>query len=313
MGDARDPFGTVEIGDQEDPKTLGQAAMQSGVAKLCMEANYEPGAGHAARLRPGADDRALRRRPAGAADPEGQRASWRGPRRSRTARTPASWCASSSSARTCTYGRGALRRDQRGRPPGLHRGLSASVHRALAVRSGEHGRQHAGRDPRRRGRARLKIQIMAKGGGCENRSKYKMLTPAAGVEGVKALVIECVKTAGPDACPPLSCGRRGRRHVREGGPPVEEGAVPRAGLAEPRSRRRRAGEGAARARQPARHRPPGLRRRHDRVRHPHPVPVPHHVAPGRGDHRVPRPPAQGGGAVTVDRERPTGSRSEPRR
>src|SRR4026208_634973 len=31
--------------------------------------------------------------------------------------------------------------------------------------------------------AHLKIQIMAKGGGCENRSKYKMLTPAEGGDG----------------------------------------------------------------------------------------------------------------------------------
>ena len=54
--------------------------------------------------------------------------------------------------------------------------------------------------------AALKIQIMPKGGGCENRSKYKMLTPAEGVEGVKAWVIECIKTAGPDACPPLVAG-----------------------------------------------------------------------------------------------------------
>ena len=54
--------------------------------------------------------------------------------------------------------------------------------------------------------ARLKIQIMPKGGGCENRSKYKMLTPAEGVEGAKAWVIECIKTAGPDACPPLVAG-----------------------------------------------------------------------------------------------------------
>ena len=54
--------------------------------------------------------------------------------------------------------------------------------------------------------ARLKIQIMPKGGGCENRSKYKMLTPAEGVEGAKAWVIECIKTAGPDACPPLIAG-----------------------------------------------------------------------------------------------------------
>ena len=52
----------------------------------------------------------------------------------------------------------------------------------------------------------LKIQIMAKGGGCENRSKYKMLTPADGTEGVKAWILECIKTAGPDACPPLIAG-----------------------------------------------------------------------------------------------------------
>ena len=54
--------------------------------------------------------------------------------------------------------------------------------------------------------AQLKIQIMAKGGGCENRSKYKMLTPAEGTPGVKDWVLECVKTAGPDACPPLVVG-----------------------------------------------------------------------------------------------------------
>ena len=54
--------------------------------------------------------------------------------------------------------------------------------------------------------AELKIMVMAKGGGCENRSKYRMLTPAEGLEGVKDWIIECVKTAGPDACPPLLIG-----------------------------------------------------------------------------------------------------------
>jgi len=54
--------------------------------------------------------------------------------------------------------------------------------------------------------AELKVAIMAKGGGCENRSKYTMLTPAAGIDGVKDFVIECVRTAGPDACPPLVLG-----------------------------------------------------------------------------------------------------------
>ena len=54
--------------------------------------------------------------------------------------------------------------------------------------------------------ATLRIMIMAKGGGCENRSKYTMLTPAAGLPAVKDYIIECVKTAGPDACPPLILG-----------------------------------------------------------------------------------------------------------
>ena len=54
--------------------------------------------------------------------------------------------------------------------------------------------------------ATLKLMVMAKGGGCENRSKYRMLTPAEGLEGVKEWVLECVRTAGPDACPPLILG-----------------------------------------------------------------------------------------------------------
>ncbi len=54
--------------------------------------------------------------------------------------------------------------------------------------------------------ATLKLMIMAKGGGCENRSKYKMLTPAEGTPGVKEWVLECIRMAGPDACPPLVLG-----------------------------------------------------------------------------------------------------------
>jgi fumarate hydratase subunit alpha len=54
--------------------------------------------------------------------------------------------------------------------------------------------------------ATLRLQLMAKGGGCENRSKYKMLTPGEGTEGVKAWILECIRTAGPDACPPLIAG-----------------------------------------------------------------------------------------------------------
>ncbi len=53
---------------------------------------------------------------------------------------------------------------------------------------------------------RLKLSVMLKGGGCENRSKFCMLKPADGEEGVKKFVIETVKSAGADACPPFVVG-----------------------------------------------------------------------------------------------------------
>lgn len=53
---------------------------------------------------------------------------------------------------------------------------------------------------------KLRLMVMAKGGGCENRSKYKMCTPAEGVEGVKNFILDCLKNAGPDACPPMIAG-----------------------------------------------------------------------------------------------------------
>jgi fumarate hydratase subunit alpha len=52
----------------------------------------------------------------------------------------------------------------------------------------------------------VRLRLMAKGGGCENRSRYRMLTPAEGLPAVKEWILECVRTAGPDACPPLILG-----------------------------------------------------------------------------------------------------------
>ncbi|MCS7184840.1 MAG: fumarate hydratase [bacterium] len=53
---------------------------------------------------------------------------------------------------------------------------------------------------------RLKITGIAKGGGSENRSRTYMLNPNDGVEGIKNAVIDAVKKAGPDACPPFVVG-----------------------------------------------------------------------------------------------------------
>lgn len=53
---------------------------------------------------------------------------------------------------------------------------------------------------------RLKIKVAAKGGGAENMSALKMLHPADGLPGVVDFVLEVVKKAGPNACPPLVVG-----------------------------------------------------------------------------------------------------------
>lgn len=52
----------------------------------------------------------------------------------------------------------------------------------------------------------VKIEVMAKGFGSENKSALKMLTPADGVNGVKKFVLETIKNAGPNACPPFIVG-----------------------------------------------------------------------------------------------------------
>jgi len=53
---------------------------------------------------------------------------------------------------------------------------------------------------------RLRIVFMPKGGGSENMSALRMLTPAEGVEGLKKFVLETVERAGPNPCPPLIVG-----------------------------------------------------------------------------------------------------------
>lgn len=53
---------------------------------------------------------------------------------------------------------------------------------------------------------KLKITVAPKGGGSENMSALKMLKPAEGVSGVKNFVLDTVKAAGPNACPPLVIG-----------------------------------------------------------------------------------------------------------
>ncbi len=53
---------------------------------------------------------------------------------------------------------------------------------------------------------RLKIKFAPKGFGSENMSRLKMLKPSDGVEGVKKFVLETVKRAGSNPCPPIVVG-----------------------------------------------------------------------------------------------------------
>lgn len=52
----------------------------------------------------------------------------------------------------------------------------------------------------------IDITVAPKGFGSENMSRVYMLKPADGIEGVKEAVIETVKLAGPNACPPVVVG-----------------------------------------------------------------------------------------------------------
>lgn len=53
---------------------------------------------------------------------------------------------------------------------------------------------------------KVHIVAIAKGFGSENMSQSKMLTPSAGVEGMKQFVLKAVQEAGPNPCPPLVVG-----------------------------------------------------------------------------------------------------------
>ena len=53
---------------------------------------------------------------------------------------------------------------------------------------------------------KVKITVAPKGFGSENMSRIYMLKPADGEEGIKNAVLETVKLAGPNACPPIVVG-----------------------------------------------------------------------------------------------------------
>lgn len=54
--------------------------------------------------------------------------------------------------------------------------------------------------------SKIKLTILPKGFGCENKSQLKMFKPTVNIEEIKDFIIQVVKDAGSDACPPYIVG-----------------------------------------------------------------------------------------------------------
>ena len=54
--------------------------------------------------------------------------------------------------------------------------------------------------------SKMKITVLPKGFGCENKTQLKMFKPTARLEEVKKFIVDAVRSAGADACPPYIVG-----------------------------------------------------------------------------------------------------------
>lgn len=53
---------------------------------------------------------------------------------------------------------------------------------------------------------KIKLTILPKGFGCENKSRLMMFKPTAGIGEITKFIVDAVNNAGPDACPPYVVG-----------------------------------------------------------------------------------------------------------
>ena len=53
---------------------------------------------------------------------------------------------------------------------------------------------------------KLKLTVMTKGGGCENKSRFRMFRPTASRQEIIDWIVDVVGSAGADACPPFVVG-----------------------------------------------------------------------------------------------------------
>ena len=100
--------------------------------------------------------------------------------------------------------------------------LAGAIHQGLAL-GYAHGslRRSIVKDPLSRGSSgfspaiihteivpgdKIKLSLLPKGFGCENKSQIRMFKPTASIEEIKRFILETVEKAGPDACPPFVLG-----------------------------------------------------------------------------------------------------------
>jgi fumarate hydratase subunit alpha len=53
---------------------------------------------------------------------------------------------------------------------------------------------------------KVRITVLPKGFGCENKTQLRMFNPTVGLDEIKQFIIDAVKHAGADACPPYFLG-----------------------------------------------------------------------------------------------------------
>lgn len=53
---------------------------------------------------------------------------------------------------------------------------------------------------------KIRLRLAPKGAGSENKSVLKMLVPADGLGGVRKVVLDAIRAAGPNSCPPMVVG-----------------------------------------------------------------------------------------------------------
>ncbi|OGX15488.1 MAG: fumarate hydratase [Omnitrophica WOR_2 bacterium RBG_13_41_10] len=53
---------------------------------------------------------------------------------------------------------------------------------------------------------KIKLTVLPRGFGCENKAQLRMFKPTASITQVKEFIVQAVRDAGPDACPPYVVG-----------------------------------------------------------------------------------------------------------